>query len=568
VSSLAIFKEFRSTNFLQSRYQRSKTMEIWDANLHDNAIRPFKCPQLICDSIGDMKSIMVHPDCECVGVEEKVQPVQGFCQDQYYRVINSTLYEFSECDPYTVCQAGSPSPTEPPSVSGGGCGCDAIAAAYCITYVTRFGSLETESSPSPPSSSVMVDPSAYGVTVSIADPPESFCVTSIRIYRTESQFEDGNSEMPIVGAEWVQCGEVEYGVTSFADGSGSCSEGAPLTTHDPMAFPAPPCQFVCRTEDGIAVADTHRVYISNGGQAMFSTDGVVNIEDEIRCIQSIGNTIFVLTDKFPVKITYQLTGSLISINRVTIQRNLPLVSYASVSTYGTRVYFASEYSLYAWDTSGYGGDLKSPISELLTPHQWKMLEPSTVVGTGYEYGYFLTSKKLKHSLMLEFGGEGTDTRVLTHVMPISYIDADVLNLDHDGHIVYTQSGALYRWDYREQEFCTPSKLQDSDVRNCSACCPYSARFYYDHEGMNSFKVVRIEWDERSASQVNASFRFEHFGGTEHEVEFEVVNSRAFALPDFSSTQACSIEVSGCATITEIRLATSYPELVNRSNNAG
>jgi hypothetical protein len=503
----------------------------------------------------------------------EVAAVQGYCPKQHFFIQDGRMRQATEdelCAGENGCLAGVPQP-DTPTATAECAGCDRVGMAWLYTYVSRHGGVQVEGPPSNPSAVVTASGQTPNATLTFGETPTGYCISTIRIYRVESKFEDGESEMPIVGSEFVLVEEVHEGTRTYVDEVNSMNTGYPLTTHDPKNYPAPEAQFITRTEDSVVVADKHRVYISTAGQPQFGTEGVVNVEDEIRCIQSIGNTIFVLTDNYPVKIKYRITEGMLSIKRETIHRRLPLSSYKSVSTYGSRVYFASEYSLYSWDIGGYGSDVRSTLNELMTPHQWKMIDPNTVIGTAYEYGYIFSSSTIDYSIMLEFGGDGTDTRLNTSLMPISYINPDVFGLDYDGHIIYREGNRMFRWDYREQSFCDDQDIQDSDKRKmCDECCPYTIHLYADSEGKNHFRVMRVEWDECSAYSLELSFRQEHFCKVDdlvtQEEPLKILSSRGFNIPYFVSAQAHSARIQGCGTIHEVRFATAYADLVNEGTN--
>ena len=572
MSELAIYRNFRSINLLQSRYARTGEFVVWDANLHDNAIRPFKCPEVLCEGVPATHSLYPLEQCPCFGFPGEVHPVKGFCQAQHFFIAGEQLYQASEAELCAgeQCLAGAPNPLLPvgvdtPSCSAGSC--DVVPLIYVFTYVTTHLGLQVESGPSPVTFAQVQSNNTPNATITFPDPPVGFCITAIRLYRVDAKFEDAMSEMPIVGGDYALVVELPIATYSFTDTTPSCDLSYPLTTYDPKIFQAPTgLKFLTKAEDSIVVANENTVYIGMPGQPMFGTEGIVNIDDKIRCIRAIGNNILVWTDKFPTLITFSVGNAMLEIKRQTIQRKLPLSSYKSVSIWGETAYFASEYSLYKWDLGGYGGNIQSVLNEIMTPHQWKMLEPNTIVGTAYEYGYIFTTKALGHSVMLEFAGDGTDTRLGTSLMPISYINANVFGLSYEGHIIYREGTQLKQWDYREQIFCDPRELQDSDERDmCSECCPYSFRLYYDNEGKNTMRVCRVEWDERSSYEIEANFRQEHFGKTTFIETFKILSSRGFNVPKFSSSQAHSLELSGCGTITEVRFATAFSDLVKRTN---
>ena len=77
------------------------------------------------------------------------------------------------------------------------------------------------------------------------------------------------------------------------------------------------------------MAEKYRLFISEPGRPHFSFDGIVEIEDEIKAIEAIGNTIFVFTNSRPVKVAYRHTDGVMSIDKQTINRHLPLTSVKS-----------------------------------------------------------------------------------------------------------------------------------------------------------------------------------------------------------------------------------------------
>ena len=442
MSNLAVFNNFKPVNLLRNRYLRGE-WAIWNANLHHGDIRPFACPELMCENVPiDSDIFPVIENCCCLTLPECVTPIKGFCRGQYFWIdpTSQTLRQSTEdqlCNQKS-CRAGSPVPEPLISVEAGcegdnyddeyrqcveqskqecseekqaaddayeafmncladceneqDCGelrktwqqalttyheclrcletnctqqqapCDSITVHYVITYVTRHSGIAVESSPSRPKYAVT---NGYipNATLTLPTPPDDYCIDSVRIYRVESDFQDGTNNMPIDGSDFVLVAEVSADTTTFIDDLESSETGYPLTTSHPMNNPAPTgVKYVARTEDGIVVADDCQVYISVSGEPQFGFDGVVSIENTIRDIQAIGNKVFVFTDYYPVLIDYRHTDGVMTVDRQTIQMNIPLRSRKSVSVYGNRIYFASEWSLYVWDTGGYGGKYKKSNS--------------------------------------------------------------------------------------------------------------------------------------------------------------------------------------------------------------
>ena len=567
MSQILIFRNFKAPKLNISKFSRKGELQAWDADLHDGSIRPFKCPEELCKHSAYLGAHFLYPQagCECLAFADNL-PVQGFCRDQHFQVSSGVLNQFTldaNCQPQAV-RAGAPTPTQRPSASGSCTNCSGVAVSYLSTFVTQYAGIQVESGPSQPSVPVAGKGNVPNAVVTFGDTPDmSYPIISRRIYRVESSFHDGQGSVQTVGAEWVWVGDIAPTENQFIDNFSTADTGYPLMTNNPMLNAAPTgLKFICRTDDGIAVADESRVYISIAGQPMFNVDGVVNVEGTIREIRAIDNAILVWTNKYPVVIRFQISEGLMGIDRQVITRHLPLTSRQSVSIYNGTAYFASEMSLYAWNPSG---GIRSVLSDLLTPAQWKMLDPDTVAGVAHEYGYLLSSAKMEHSLFIELAEDGTDTRAGLSIMPISYVNARAMALTDDGIILYRQDDTIMRWDYRRVVDCEPAINDIGKGDMCNDECPYTMVLYTDNESKNTWRVMRVEWDERSAPSVAVSVVDSYFGAITIKENIECISSRPFSVKGFSSNQTQAIVIKGTATVTELRVATAFADLSSRNN---
>ena len=570
-----IFNNFKSPQHFRNRFRRSE-FQVVDANLHHGDVRPFACPEEVCTGQGLLRTLYPLPDCECLGFGDIRDIVRGFCGEQHFQIIGGTLRQSTEaqlCSGTTPNRAGAPYTPNHPNVGSGCSGCDATGVAYVVTFITEHAGIRVESAPSPASTIVASAGERPNATVTWAGAPAGFDIVATRLYRVETQFEDGTDAIPPQGAEFVFVREFGGGGGgTFFDNVPTHQTGGPLTTYEPMAFPAPPNLVgLARTIDGLVVADDHRIYISRPGQPQFTFDGVVEIEDQILAVYAVNNIIFVFTDNKPVKLSYVHTDGVMSIDKQVVERRLPLTSIRSVSIHNGVLYFASVYGLYIWNIGGYGSDIQLITDDVMTPEQYKQLDASSIRGVAYEFGYIFTGDGIDYSLMFERGQDGTDTLNQTSLMPITYINPDAFALDYDGHIMYQQGGTVSRWDYRRDVCNTGSFMIHDHVipALCDRCevCPWKISIYHDNEGKNRFTKMRIEWDERSATSLTANFYHKAFG--EQSTiggPYEVINSRGFSIPKFRSSQTFCVEVEGSGILHEIRLATSNQELVSNSNN--
>ncbi len=587
MATIAIFNNLKNIFPWQNKYMRNRgVFDIRDANLHHGDIRPFACPEVICDEeddIGVYQSLYPLPSCRCLGFSDGRKVVKGFKYDEFYYIRGGYLRWASTnhlCEKQSMCRAGAPyNESSPVATSNCGQNCAAVTVSYVITYVVRSPAegMFLEGAPSPPSYPVVISGSTPNVNVTWQDAPQGFCIVAVRLYRTETEFTSGDSvQQSGVGAEWVLVKEFteepEKGKTFFDNVSVS-ELGYPLLTYSPMSFPAPGNLVdLAKTTDCLAVAQKHRLYISVTGAPQFSWDGVVEIEDEIIAIEAIRNTIYVLTNHKPVKILYNFDKSgVLEIDKHVVERNLPLVSKRSVSVYRDSIVFASTYSLYQWTSVRFGEEIHSKFNVLLSPEQWKNVDPPTVRGTCFEYGYIFYSDGLPYSLMLEFAEDGVDTVQENHIMPITYIKPSAFAIDYRGHIIFCQKRKIYKWDYR-RDVCPPFDPYDhvrKSVCGMCDCCPWSVKFYLDNEGKNHFSHMRVEWDERSAPSLDVSFHIHEFGREiKTSGKMEIISSRGFGLPFKNvSYQSCYAHLRGCGIVHEVKLATSAQELSYGTNAA-
>lgn len=584
--TIAIFNNLKNIFPWQNKYMRNRgVFDIRDANLHHGDIRPFACPKVVCDEDEDLPvyhSLYPLSSCICLGYNDGRKVVKGFASNEFFYIQGGYLRNVNRrqlCDKEQVCRAGTPyQPKAPVAQSNCVQNCSAVTVSYVITYVTETpsGTL-VEGAPSPPSSPVPISGASPNVDVSWEDAPGGFCIKAVKLYRSETDFTSGESKQNNnIGAEWILVEEFTSDPTekkTFRDNKTVSQLGYPLLTYSPMSFPAPGDLIdIAKTTDNIVVAQKHRIFISNMGVPQFGWDGVVEIEEEILDIEAIDNVIYILTTHRPVKVRYSFDRSgVMEISKEIIERNLPLASKKSVSVYRNSIVFASTYSLYQWTSVRFGEEIHSKFNVLLSPDQWRNVQPSTVRGTCFEYGYIFYSDGLPYSLMIEFAEDGVDTVQENHIMPITYIKPQCFALDHRGHIIFYQKRKIYRWDYRDP-VCPPFDPYDNirhSVCGMCECCPWSVKFYLDNEGKNHFSHMRVEWDERSAPSLEVSFHIHEFGREiKNTDKMEIISSRGFGLPFKNvSYQSCYAHLQGCGIVHEVKLATSAQELSYGTNAA-
>ena len=586
----AIFRNFTASEPFRNKYMRSRGIfEIKDANLHHSDIRPFACPELFCKNVGNYRSFYPLPECECLGYEDKNVPIKGFHHNQFFYLKNGYLMQANRehiCNKIDGCRAGVPfNPVAPVATSNCDNKCDAVAYSYVITYVSTFypygeggKGIDVEGPPSPASKPVAGNGNIPDITVSWTDAPEGFCIKKTRLYRTESDSllhgQSGNqgSEFVLV-REW-KGPNAAIGKT-VTDSKPSSETFYPLMTYEPMAFPAPGNLIgIGRTEDCIVVAQRNRVFFSLPGKPQFTWEAIVEVEDNIVHMLCYNEYVYLFTDKcMTILLGVWGDSGIFKPIRKTVERHLPLTSIPSVSVWAGEIFFASTYGLYSLSVdSRRNPNFAYKITELISPEQWKNIDPYSVVGTAYEFGYIFSSDNIDYSLMLQFKGDGVDTIQQTTLMPITYIkNPTVFDTDNAGIIMYCENGNIYKWDWR-RDVCSDFEIYDHvrpTVCEQCECCPWSVKFYYDNNGKNHFSHMKVEWDERSAPNLWISFHIHEFGREiDHTDKMEIINSRAFGIPFKNvSYQSCYAHITGCGIMHEVKLGTSAQEVsYNQAQN--
>ena len=409
----AIFRNFTVSEPFRNKYIRSRGLfEIVDANLHHGDIRPFACPEIFCKNVGNYRSFYPLEECPCLGYEDVKKPVKGFSHDQYFYLRNGYLMQAttqSLCNGEGDCRAGVPfNPVAPVAEANCNGKCDGVAVSYVITYVTTHAGMDVEGPPSPASNPVASEGNIPNVTVSWTAAPDGFCIKKTRLYRvvSDSLLHGGansqGSEFVLV-KEWSGSNAAQ--AKTFTDNVASSNTRYPLMTYEPMAFPAPGnLFFVGRTEDCLVVTQKNRVFFSLPGKPQFTWEAVIELEDDVRYMLCYRDIVYLFTNKC-MTIIFGVWGDsgVFKPVRYTVERHLPLTSILSVSVWDNKIFFASTYGLYSLSIdSRRSANFNYEITELISPEQWKNIDPYSVIGTAYEFSIAANSSNQYSSTFWAF----------------------------------------------------------------------------------------------------------------------------------------------------------------------
>ena len=536
MSDSVIFNNWRAVSSYISRWRRSgDAVEIWDADTRYNDIRPFACP-VQCNT-AKVQTLYPLSSCPCFGFPFKTNVCQSHMADIHWFLMDGFLREASTeelCAGNYGLLAGVPAPERAP-VSSASCGsCDAVALSHVYTFVSERNGRIVESAPSPAAFSTSANGMTPNATLSDMDLPPAgdWGITGKRIYRLIQAHAESN-QIASDQSEFVLAGRTDSEATIYQDDVSESDTLEPLLTYHPVRFPAPGNLIgLTKLSDRIAVADNHRVYVSLPAEAMFTFDGVVEIEDTIKAINAIDDIILVLTDRHPYIINVSTSNGLAA-GRTMLEVVINFSHFDTLSIFNNTVTFAGEYGLYIWN----GRSITALSESYFTPVDWKHIAKKRLVGTAFEYGYLLWSEALGCSLLFDYPFDAwmNESKAKGTVMPITFVtDINSAAVSRNGHILYAKKEGVYEWDFR-RDVCNYTVFDANKQAPCDWCetCDWKVKLYYNSRGKNSFRFVRIFFDERSGRPINLSYYpIEHGKRITDETDYdlEVISSHSIRLP--------------------------------------
>jgi hypothetical protein len=391
--------------------------------------------------------------------------------------------------------------------------------------------------------------------------PDGYGITSIGIYRLIQSHLEGQYETVEQG-EFVFVKEIPVDETSFRDVYDETSTLWPLSTYQPLRFPAPPNLIaLTKVEDKIAVADLHRVYVSLPGEAMFTYDGVIEIEDEIRAIASVNNDIVVLTNRDVYHITVKTIQEGLQVSRQNYNVVINFTKTDTLSIFNKVVMFAGEDGLYLWSDHR----LVNIAQANYAPADWKHIYNGKLVGSGYAYGYLLWSEHLGHSLLFDWPIDGwvNVSNAKGQVMPITFVNpVESMAVNRHGHLMYSNEDGVFDWDWR-RIVCNYTVFDQNKQAPCDWCetCDWKVVLFYNNRGKNSFRYAIIYFDERSGKPIEVTTTLMQHGYELTEAhKLQVIRSRSFRLPYSQvGTREIMMEIIGNVVMDAVIIASSNQE---------
>lgn len=547
----------------ESRVQReSKTNVIAEcainASLQDGALSAIPCPVEVCDPSQEFSQFYYDDDCGCSVFSGNAW--HEIYQCRHYLVDGDGARSYSEedfCDRANPCNLGMPAPTQPPSVSAGVTGGSGFEPRnYMYTFVSRRGSdCVVESPPSPVSRTANCADTAF--VSNIQNAPAGWCITHVRLYRFDAGWKSGSESRVENNSGALMVAELPIGTTSHNDtASISGSEMLGLITYDMESMPHNPV--------GIG-ATAFSTFSWSGKELYISVDGMPELrrkngrfcfDHNILNAQYWNNSIYVFTERYNYRIDESGSEGGVSYSNppFRFEKLLPLCSIKSISVGALGVFYHTKSGISVLD-----GNSQIVVSTgILNTTQWKTYTSKNIGTFVYQQYLFIFSDDWEYTHLYEFeDGVFGDSESSNHTIYPYKISS--MRITDDGCLQFASNNIVY--EFIETNNCPTFCFDEVAKPICTECCEYDYRISVKQDArITDYAMGYLRIDPKYS---DVTFRLWDRSCGEHivyEETFSGCGEHQFRLPAGCLSDDHFIQLTGCATVYELRLGTSAKEL--------
>lgn len=554
-------------------------VSVVDAKLLHGSLRPFPCPEEKCnlnDVNAQVKTIVSLESDDCCSFTECTQYIQDcgliYWNDETGSPMISTPEQFCTGE---GCDYGVQCPTNAPSIvsyesapsSDSTASCNSHFFAYRYSYIVEIGGREFEGHWSPPTACILADATPNAVLSNI--PLPGGCHTRVRIYRAASGQHSGQGTEAEQLGGWFVVGDFPLGGPYSDNRSYSSLERSSPIGADEYGSPPSTIRSLGITDNG--------VHFGLDGQClMFTIPGLPMTWGPRRkiCIpesagkpllaKARGDDVYVYTDKKPVFLRSVISQSGIGFQPTVVQKQLPLVSKASVASGYAGEYFASVDGYYLWNET----QLDNVSNDWFGYDDWCKLDPSSISGEIIDdHLIFSTSVD---AFMLTMGdklsqinGQNSGSNQLVGLnLNGTMIGATGHVLDCDNKLRFHKDGIIYCWNLCADIVSANHKespLEDPSL----SCCPWTYCDYVDMDECASLTRGEVKHDIRTSDQpISIKFYKVDCGEKELLKEFDIEDCKPFTLPACDPSEEYFFEATGCSTVYHFSFGSSLFELID------
>ena len=225
--------DLRNFSGLQPRYGKSDEAMQYanvanNVDLSGGTIRPWRTAKFISYKVGNV--LKCGCDFKVIDYCERVTYIKGDCDLAIVSGVTRPRFEFCDskaCDPFYL---GVTPPLNPPTISYNTPNVERNVASVSYVY-TFVNSLCHESAPSMPSNSINHEAGSTVLIDGFSVPDVGECVTSIRVYRSETGFRSGTEEVQEQTTYFYLVAEIPIDNTSLTDNVIAKNLGSALETN-------------------------------------------------------------------------------------------------------------------------------------------------------------------------------------------------------------------------------------------------------------------------------------------------------------------------------------------------
>lgn len=526
-----------------------------NVQLHDGSLTPVPCPELVCEHGFDVQEIYEAKHCDCVAFDTPTH-IEQYNDLIFYKEDNeearmSCVSQFCDDVSYPV---SIPCPHGAPSVSSSGsAGCDYQPTQYMFTYVSKVCGCTFES---PPSQLSRESGCGGNATVSgFGSPPSN--VTHIRIYRSDSGIKTGAENKAANNSGMLLVGEITAGAGSFQDSGIRDPKMVGLITYDMEAMPVFP--------SGIG-ATAFSVFSWVGNELYISVAGMPNVRHQsgrfcfdckIIAAQYWNGSIYVFTERW----NYRIDEAAGSNNQVSysnppfrFENLMTIQNEHSISTCASGVVFNSKAGIGILA----GRDNIMLGHNIFNTSQWKAMNTRNMRTHVYQQYLFIFSQDMDHTHVFEFeDGVFVDREYSNHVTYPFSISA--MYTTDDGDLLFAEDDSVYK--YVEELPCFDAECSETATPLCQECCPYDYRIRPRHDVEITDYASAFLHIDPSYGDITFTLWDRDCGSNKvYEETFGGCGEHEFTLPSGCLTKDHTIQLTGCAKVYELRLATSHKNM--------
>lgn len=560
MSSL-VYREFRGLNKRRQHLLNKNNYAECAVNtqLHDGSLKPYPCPEEVCAHDFVIQDIYDGKECECIGFDSPTY-VHQYNHKVYVKEANQVAYASTHedfCNDIS-CPVSMPCPTVRPTINAGAAGaCSFSPRAYMFTWVRKNGGCEVESPPSPISRELNCG-SAANLT-NIQQPPADQCITHIRLYRFDAGWSGGNENQVQNNSGAHMVAEVPVGTAAYNDGSGLADARVKgLMTYDMIPMPENP--------NGLGVS-AYSLFSWVGNELFISVDGIPELrypsgrfcfDCDIITAHYWNNSIYVFTERWVYRVDEGKgrDGTLnYSDPPFRFEKILPIINEHSVSIGAVGLSYVSKSGVVIIN----GNDQAVVSSSIMHSSTFKSQNLTNARTFIYQQYMFIFSPDWDFTHIFEFedGQTYNDEEYSNHVIYPYSIQA--MYIRNDGCLVFASDMQVL--EFIEEPPCFDFCEEEQAKPLCTECCEYDYQIQpssnnevtdyvsaYLHIDTTYGDVTFRLWDKECGSYLV------------FECTFTGCGCHEFKLPAGCLSKQHTVQLTGCATVYELRLSTSNKKM--------